>query len=174
MSGEISDRRFRDQRFGRFAQVRYSECSNCRRACRVASGYPDSLFPLCYAYGVQLGYGYVMCQYQPSVYPDRPVNVFFTMDCAPEAEYLLFGALAARARQLREQYPGQPGRMYTSVTPGDVRKLSFLEHNGLTMGNSEDLVRLHIPADLHHIPHFPDGWTGSTAESAEKASCACP
>ena len=108
----------------------------------------EDVFVAVNEYGVQLGYGYVMCQYQPSVYPDRPVNIFFTMDCAPEAEYLLFGALAARARQLREQYPGQPGRMYTSVTPGDVRKVSFLEHNGLTMGNSEDQVRLHIPADL--------------------------
>ncbi len=99
-------------------------------------------------YGVQLGYGYVMYQYQPSIYPDRPVNIFFMMDCAPEAEYLLFGGLVARARQLREQNPGVPARLYTSVTPGDARKLSFLEHNGLTMGNSEDLVRLHIPGDL--------------------------
>ena len=96
-------------------------------------------------YGVQLGYGYVMYQYQPTVYPDRPVNIFFTMDCAPEAEYLLFGALAARARQLRENNPGVPARLYTSVTAGDARKISFLEHNGLSMGNSEDLVRLHLP-----------------------------
>ena len=98
--------------------------------------------------GVQHGYGYVMYQYQPSVYPDKPVNIFFTMDCTPEAEYLIFGALVARARQLREQNPGVPARMYTSVTPGDARKLSFLEHNGLTMGNSEDLVRLHIPEEI--------------------------
>ncbi len=98
--------------------------------------------------GVQHGYGYVMYQFQPSVYPDKPVNIFFTMDCTPEAEYLLFGALVARARQLREQNPGVPARLYTSVTPGDARKLSFLEHNGLTMGNSEDMVRLRIPEDV--------------------------
>lgn len=107
----------------------------------------EDVFVAVNEYGVQLGYGYVMHQYQPSVYPDKPVNIFFTMDCAPEAEYLLFGALVARARQLRESNPGVGARMYTSVTPGDARKLSFLEHNGLTMGNSEDLVRLHIPAD---------------------------
>jgi len=107
----------------------------------------EDVFVAVNEYGVQLGYGYVMYQYQPSVYPDKPVNIFFTMDCAPEAEYLLFGALVARARQLREQNPGVPARLYTSVTPGDARKLSFLEHNGLTMGNSEDLVRLSIPAE---------------------------
>ncbi len=108
---------------------------------------PEDVFVAVNDYGVQLGYGYVMYQYQPSVYPDRPVNIFFTMDCAPEAEYLLFGGLVARARRLREQHPNAPARMYTSVTPGDARKISFLEHNGLTMGNSEDLVRLHIPQD---------------------------
>ena len=108
---------------------------------------PEDVFVAVNDLGVQHGYGYVMYQYQPSVYPDKPVNIFFTMDCTPEAEYLIFGALVARARQLREQNPGVGARLYTSVTPGDARKLSFLEHNGLTMGNSEDLVRLHIPAD---------------------------
>ena len=98
--------------------------------------------------GIQHGYGYVMYQFQPSVYPDKPVNIFFTMECAPEAEYLLFGALVARARQLRETNPGVGARMYTSCAPTDARKLSFLEHNGLTMGNSEDLVKLHIPAEV--------------------------
>ena len=105
----------------------------------------EDVFVAVNEYGVQLGYGYVMYQFQPGVYPDKPVNIFFTMDCAPEAEYLLFGALVARARQLRESNPGVPARLYTSVAPTDARKLSFLEHNGLTMGNTEDLVKLHIP-----------------------------
>ena len=108
----------------------------------------EDVFVVVNDYGVQLGYGYVMYQFQPSVYPDKPVNIFFTMDCAPEAEYLLFGALVARARHLREQNPGVGARMYTSCTPADARKLSFLEHNGLTMGNTEDLVRLQIPAEV--------------------------
>jgi len=108
----------------------------------------EDVFVVVNDYGVQLGYGYVMYQFQPSVYPDKPVNIFFTMDCAPEAEYLLFGALVARARQLREQNPGVAARMYTSCASSDARKLSFLEHNGLTMGNTEDLVRLQIPGDV--------------------------
>ncbi len=107
----------------------------------------EDVFVAVNEYGVQQGYGYVMYQFQPGVYPDKPVNIFFTMDCAPEADYLLFGALVARARQLREQNPNVGARLYTSVTPGDARKLSFLEHNGLTMGNTEDLVKLQLPAD---------------------------
>ena len=119
----------------------------------------EDVFVAVNEYGVQLGYGYVMYQFQPGVYPDKPVNIFFTMDCAPEAEYLLFGALVARARQLREQNPGVPARMYTSVTPSDARKIAFLEHNGLTMNNTEDLVTLHVPgsagADIFNCSVIP-------------------
>lgn len=108
---------------------------------------PEDVFVAVNELGVQAGYGYVMYQYQPIVYPDRPVNIFFTMDCTPEAEYLIFGALVARARQLRQQNPGEAARMYTSVTPGDTRKMNFYLHNGLTIGNTEDLVRLQLPLD---------------------------
>ena len=108
---------------------------------------PEDVFVAVNELGVQAGYGYVMYQYQPVVYPDRPVNIFFTMDCTPEAEYLIFGALVARARQLRQQNPGEAARMYTSVNPGDTRKMNFYLHNGLTIGNTEDLVRLQLPMD---------------------------
>jgi len=108
---------------------------------------PEDVFVAVNELGVQAGYGYVMYQYQPGVYPDRPVNIFFTMDCTPEAEYLIFGALVARARQERQKNPNEAARMYTSVNPGDTRKLNFYLHNGLTIGNTEDLVRLQMPLD---------------------------
>lgn len=108
---------------------------------------PEDVFVAVNELGVQAGYGYVMYQYQPTVYPDRPVNIFFTMECTPEAEYLIFGALVARARQLRQDNPNEAARMYTSVTPGDMRKMNFYLHSGLTIGNTEDLVRLQMPLD---------------------------
>lgn len=109
---------------------------------------PEDVFVAVNDLGVQSGYGYVMYQYQPAVYPDRPVNIFFTMDCTPESEYLLFGALVARARQLRQNNPADAARLYTSVTPGDSRKLNFYLHNGLTIGNTEEVMRLEIPQDM--------------------------
>ena len=108
---------------------------------------PEDVFVAVNDLGMQCGHGYVMYQYQPSVYPDKPVNIFFHMDCQPDAEYLLFGALVARARQMRQGNPGEGARLYTSVTPGDARKMNFYLHNGLTIGNTEDLVRLQIPMD---------------------------
>ncbi|MBQ8202135.1 MAG: GNAT family N-acetyltransferase [Clostridia bacterium] len=109
---------------------------------------PEDVFVAVNDLGVQSGYGYVMYQYQPSVYPDKPVNIFFNMDCTPESEYLVFGALVARARQMRQANPGESARLYTSVTPGDSRKMNFFLHNGLTIGNTEDLVRLQIPQEV--------------------------
>lgn len=108
---------------------------------------PEDVFVAVNDLGMQCGHGYVMYQYQPSVYPDKPVNIFFHMDSQPDAEYLLFGALVARARQMRQGNPGEGARLYTSVTPGDARKMNFYLHNGLTIGNTEDLVRLQLPAD---------------------------
>jgi len=108
---------------------------------------PEDVFVAVSDLGIQNGYGYVMYQYQPTIYPDRPVNIFFTMDCTPEAEYLLFGALVARARQMRQNQPGAAARLYTSVKPGDNRKLNFYLHNGMNIGNTEDLVRLEMPLD---------------------------
>ncbi len=98
--------------------------------------------------GVQSGYGYVLYQYQPGVYPERPVNIFFNMECTPEAEYLLFGALVARGRQLRMGNPTEAGRMYTSLQPSDDRRIAFYEHNGLKIDNTEEVMRLQIPQSM--------------------------
>ncbi len=97
--------------------------------------------------GVQMGSGYVQYQFQPHLYPDKPVNIYFHMDCTPEAEYCIFGALVARARALRQQNPGVAGRLYTSVGPDEERKIDFFSHNGMQMTNGEDLVQLQLPDD---------------------------
>ncbi len=109
---------------------------------------PEDVFVAVNDMGVQQGYGYVMYQYQPSVYPDKPVNIFFDMDCTAEAEYLIFGALVARARALRNQNTNEGARMYTSAGPSSARKMDFLTHNGFRSDNSEDLVRLQIPREV--------------------------
>ena len=79
---------------------------------------PEDVFIAVDDMGTELGRGYTICQYQPNLYPDRPVNIYFTMECQPVAQYLLFGALVARARQLRDLFPGDfvVSVGFTSVT----------------------------------------------------------
>ncbi len=109
--------------------------------------HQDDVFEVVNDQGVFCGRGYVVYQYQPAIYPDRPVRIYFTMECAPEAEYLLFGALMGRARQLRQQHPHVLAYVYTDVKPQDTRLLNFCLQSGLTIGNAEELVLLHVPQD---------------------------
>lgn len=109
--------------------------------------HPDDVFDVVNDQGVLCGRGYVCYLYQPTIYPDRPVRIYFSMECTPEAEYMLFGALMGRALQMRQQHPHAPAYVYTDVNPRDTRLLNFCLHNGLTVGNAEELVRLQVPQD---------------------------
>ena len=62
-----------------------------------------------------VGEGFLIYQYQPTIFPSRPVNIYFSMTSKPEGEYWLLGSLAARARQLRNQAPGAAWMCRTSA-----------------------------------------------------------
>lgn len=113
---------------------------------------PEDVFIAVDDMGTELGRGYTICQYQPNLYPDRPVNIYFTMECQPVAQYLLFGALVARARQLRDLFPGVMARAYTNVAPGDTRAKDFYLHNGFSIDDEENVLALSIPAGDGRIP----------------------
>jgi len=102
--------------------------------------------------GTEMGVGYIIYQYQPHVYPDCPVNLYFTMDCQPAARYVLFGALIARARQMRDANPGVKARVYTNMTPGDTRSRDFYVHSGFDVDDVEAALQLSIPAGDGRIP----------------------
>ena len=109
--------------------------------------HPDDIFDVVNDQGVRCGRGHVVYCYQPAIYPDRPGRIYFSMECTPEAEYMLYGALMGRARQLRQQNPNEGAYVYTNVHPQDTRLMNFCLYNGLSVGNSEELVRLHVPQD---------------------------
>lgn len=44
-----------------------------------------------------VGEGFLIYQYQPTIFPSRPVNIYFSMTSKPEGEYWLLGRLR-RAR----------------------------------------------------------------------------
>lgn len=98
-----------------------------------------------------VGEGFLIYQYQPTIFPSRPVNIYFSMTSKPEGEYWLLGSLAARARQLRNQAPGAAARLYTAVDVQDKRQLAFYEHNGFKMDYTEDLVRLNDPDEVPQL-----------------------
>ena len=43
-----------------------------------------------------VGEGFLIYQYQPTIFPSRPVNIYFSMTSKPEGEYWLLGSLVRR------------------------------------------------------------------------------
>ena len=107
---------------------------------------PENVFVAMDDMGAQYGVGSIVYQYQPDMFPDRPHNLFISLESQQAAQYLLFGALMGRAQQLwHEAGPNQPARVYTSVHPADTDRLRFYERNGFDLNVSENAIRLEIP-----------------------------
>ena len=113
---------------------------------------PEDVFFAIDDLGTQTGYGYILYQLQPGLYPDCPVNLYFTIEGDPGSRYLLFGALVARARQLQNVNPQLRARLYTSLDPRDDQNREFYLHNGFDLEESDSVVSLQIPYGDGRIP----------------------
>lgn len=102
--------------------------------------------------GTQLGVGYVVYQYLPHFSPDVPVNIYFEINSQPGAWYLLFGALTARARQLREMNPGVAARFYTCIPADDQESVARYERNDMNCRQFSSHVRIFRPEGMGNIP----------------------
>lgn len=114
--------------------------------------HPEDVFIATDDMGTEMGVGYIIYQYQPHMYPDCPINLYFNLDCQPAARYILFGALVARARQMRDANPNVGARVYTAIAPGDERAKEFYLHSGFTCDDAEEMLSLQIPAGDGRIP----------------------
>ncbi len=113
---------------------------------------PEDVFFALDDLGTQTGYGYILYQLQPGLYPDCPVNLYFTIEGDAGSRYLLFGALVARARQLQNVNPQLRARLYTSLDPRDEQGREFYLHNGFDLEESDAVVSLQIPFGDGRIP----------------------
>lgn len=113
---------------------------------------PEDVFVALDELGQEMGVGYMIYQYQPHLYPDVPMNLYFALDCQPAARYMLFGALVARARQLRDCDTSVRARMFTCIAPNDQRMREFYQHSGIEYFDSEDVLQLPMPIGDGRIP----------------------
>ena len=88
---------------------------------------PEDVFYAVDDLGAQTGYGFILYQLQPGLYPDCPVNLYFSIAGDPASRYLLFGALVARARILQNVNPQMRCRLYTSIDPSDIQMKDFVQ-----------------------------------------------
>ena len=113
---------------------------------------PEDVFYAVDDLGTQAGYGFILYQYQPGLYPDCPVNLYFSLDGDPSARYLLFGALVARARILQAANPALRARLYTSISPADIQLKDFYLQNGFDCDETDNILQLTIPFGDGRIP----------------------
>ncbi len=113
---------------------------------------PEDVFIALDEMGTQVGVGYLIYQYLPNRSPERPVNLYFEINSQPSGWYLILGALLARARQMRDQAPDQPARLYTRLNPGDSASLERCKLAGLSGVQYENLIRLTPPETSPRIP----------------------
>ena len=128
---------------------------------------PENVFFVSNDQSIQLGTGYVMQFFQGQLYPERPNHIFMQIDCQPTGRALLFGALLARAEQLKAQFPELPARLYTQVDPKDQELLKFYESCGLRNDDGEDMYRFLPPAG---IPQAPMGMVFASVPLQDEAS----
>lgn len=112
----------------------------------------ENVFFIADATGRQLGTAYVVYQYQPHLYPERPINIFFSVEARQEARYVLLGAVVARGRQLRDQQPSATARLYTCILPDDAESQSFYLRAGLSCEDNESMMLLSDSGLDTHIP----------------------
>jgi GNAT superfamily N-acetyltransferase len=113
---------------------------------------PEDVFLITDDLGAPAGTGFVVYQYLPSLYPDRPVNIYFQAEGSESGRSMLFGALVARARQLRDIRRDDPARIYTCVTPADQAAMDFYRTGGMSCEEREVLMELTIPNATVNIP----------------------
>ena len=113
---------------------------------------PEDVFYAVDDLGAQTGYACILYQLQPGLYPDCPVNMYFTIEGDAGSRYLLFGAVVARARVLMNVNPQYRARLYTSLDPQDAQGKEFYLYNGFDLTESDSVVSLQIPFGDGRIP----------------------
>ena len=113
---------------------------------------PEDVFYAVDDLGAQAGYAYILYQLQPGLYPDCPVNLYFSLEGDTSARYLLFGALIARARILQNVNPQLRARLYTSLSPDDAAMKDFYLHNGFDCEDTDCMLELSVPYGDGRIP----------------------
>ena len=106
---------------------------------------PENLFLIADESNQAIAQGYMRQTYQPYLFPERPVNLYFEMQTQGPGRDMLLGALLARAYQLRAQTMYLKSRVYTQVTPGDEATLRFYTDAGFDTEDAEDIVQLGMP-----------------------------
>ena len=102
---------------------------------------------------IEIGMGSLTQFWQPELYPEAPMHVYMQLESQPAGRNLLFGALLARAEQIKAQQPGvTKARLYTQIAPENWEMANFFTKAGFKADDSEDLYHFPLPIWPAHPP----------------------
>lgn len=88
---------------------------------------------------IPVGTGYIVEVDQSTVYPEMPDTLYINIESQQQGRNLLFGALLARAEQIKAMKQDHPVRLYASLPANQTEMIRFYEECGLKMDDGEDL-----------------------------------
>ena len=116
---------------------------------------PENVFLVADSANVTVAEGFLVHSYHPYLFPERPVNMFVSVNAKGPGRDMLLGALLARAYQLRQQTPFLRARVFSQVSTQDAALLSFYLDGGFQADDALDIVRLSMP---NAKPQAPMGY----------------
>lgn len=106
---------------------------------------PEDVFFVANDRYVQMGLGYLVLSMNQEMYPDKPLEIYLHIEAQPSVRDLLLGALLGRSEQLRAQFPGIKGRIYTVLSPSDWEMLNFYNRNGFANADAQEEHAFPLP-----------------------------
>lgn len=116
---------------------------------------PENVFLVADSANMTIAEGFLVHTYHPYLFPDRPINMFISINSKGPGRDMLFGALLARAFQLHRQTPQLKARVFAQVSPQNATMMSFFLDGGFTPDDALDVVQLSAP---NAKPNAPMGY----------------
>ena len=110
--------------------------------------------------GAEVAFGGLTGRMLERMYPERPLALEMTFDAHPQAADLLFGALLARAENLKAQ-SGVPARLYTRCAVEDENKKDYLTRMGFDDFDGTELFVLNAEQAQQRRKVYPPAGTRS-------------
>ena len=108
--------------------------------------------------GVEIGQGGLEYRILKKMFEERPLDIEMIMNAHPAASDTLYGALMARAEQIKEENDNLPARLYTRCAVNDAVKYNYFINMGFDDRDGVELFVRRIEENMtQHRNYTPIG-----------------
>ncbi len=132
---------------------------NIYQPVRGVDGAPsENSFAITDNMGVEIGEGALHVRVLKKMYPDRPLQIEMTMRAHPVAQDTLFGALYARAEQIKGETGGLDGRLFIRCALDDSACHEYFLRMGFDDADGDELFYIQTSSPkTRRRDYYPTG-----------------